>query len=189
MELGIRNGRAAGVGKLAGMAALGFVAGVAATQAKKVAIQGVSLAAGDWLDALKADHRLVEKLFQTLNATSNDQAIKREMLLTKIAYALNKHAIEEENVVYPALSHTTQHDQALHLAEEHARIKTFIYDLRTIDPHDPRWLMRSKEFEMFVREHVREEEEQIFPLFQESLSPGENSKLTTMLNWEGFKVA
>ena len=189
MELGMRNGHGSGLGKMAGVAALGFVAGVAATQVKKAAVQGVSLAAGDWLDALKADHRLVEKLFQSLNATSNDQAIKREMLLTKIAYALNKHAIEEENVIYPALSHTTQHDQALHLAEEHARIKTFIYDLRTIDPHDARWLMRSKEFEMFVAEHVREEEEQIFPLFQESLSPGENSKLTTMLNWEGFKVA
>jgi hemerythrin superfamily protein len=189
MQIGARTNGNGGVGKLAGMAALAFVAGIAATQAKKVAMQTPSIAAGDWVDALKAEHRMVEKLFQTLSSTTDDQGRKRETILAKIAYALNKHAIEEENVVYPAISHSAQHDQATHLAEEHARIKTFIYDLRMMDPAEPRWLMKAKEFELFVREHVREEEEEIFPLFQESLSQGENAKLTAMLNWEGFKVA
>ncbi|HET9160811.1 MAG TPA: hemerythrin domain-containing protein [Caulobacteraceae bacterium] len=189
MQIGGRTNGHGDVGRLAGMAALGFVAGVAATQARKVAMQTPSIAAGDWVDALKAEHRMVEKLFQTLSSTTEGQAMKREMILAKIAYALNKHAIEEENVVYPAISHSTQHDEAGRLSEEHAQIKTCIYDLRMINPADPRWLMRAKEFERLVREHVREEEDEIFPLFQDSLSQGENAKLTTMLNWEGFKVA
>lgn len=197
MEIAMRNGRAAsgatggmsGVGKVAAGAAIGFVAGLAATQAKKAAVQGVSVAAGDWCDALIAEHRMVQKLFQTLQETTEAQSKKRQMLLAKIAYALTKHAIEEENVVYPALSHSTQHGQAAHLAEEHARIKTFIYDLRQMEASDPRWLTQAKAFQDFVEEHIREEEEEIFPRFRESLSADENHRLTTMMNWEGYKVA
>ena len=189
MELGMRNSRGSGFGKMAGIAALGFVAGVAATQAKKVAIQGVSLAAGDWLDALKADHRLVEKLFQTLTATSNDQAIKREMLLTKIAYALTKHGIEEENVVYPALMENGRADMARHLTEDHGQVKTFIYELRRTPTDDARWIDTAHRFFESLQHHVREEEEEVFPAFHAALPDEENARITRMLNWEGFKVA
>ena len=201
MDLSMRNGRAGRVsgngastnngamGKMAGAAALGFVAGIAATQAKKAAVQGVSIAAGDWVNALKTEHRMVEKLFEAVMKTTNEQGGKREMLLSKIAYALTKHAVQEENVIYPAISHSTQHDRARELAEEHAQIKTFIYDLRNLDPTDPRWISRAKEFETYVRDHIREEEEEIFPALQASLSQQENTKLTTMMNWEGYKVA
>jgi hemerythrin superfamily protein len=170
-------------------AALGFMAGLALPHARKAAMQGPSLAAGDWVDALTTEHRMVQGLLAKLLETRDDQKIQREMLLTKIAYALTKHAIEEENVIYPALSETRHADEARHLTQDHGDIKTFVYDLRRLSSSDPAWLFRVREFSDKIDEHIREEEEDIFPTFRDALPPEENEKLTRMLNWEGFKVA
>lgn len=186
----MRNGATNGnLGRLATGAALGFVAGLALPHARKAVMQGPSLMAGDWVDALKAEHRLVEKAFQALLSTSEDEVMKRQMLLTKIAYALNKHGIEEENVIYPALMENGREDHARHLTEDHGQIKTYIYDLRRMPTDDPRWIDKAREFFTTIQEHVREEEEDIFPTFREALPQEENARLTRMMNWEGFKVA
>lgn len=176
-------------GRLAAGAALGLAAGLVLPHARKLAMQGPTLAAGDWVEALTAEHRMVEKMFEQLMTTSEDEKVKREALLTKIAYALNKHAIEEENVIYPALSENAFADQSRHLAEEHLRMKTFIYDLRRLSSSDSRWIVKAREFFDAVLEHVRDEEQQIFPAFRDSLPAEENGKLTAMMNWEGLKVA
>lgn len=176
-------------GRLAAGAALGLAAGLVLPHARKLAMQGPTMAAGNWVEALTAEHRMVEKMFEQLMATSEDEMIKREALLTKIAYALNKHAIEEENVIYPALSENAYADQARHLAEEHLQMKTFIYDLRRIPSTDAQWISKAREFFDAVLEHVREEEQEVFPAFRDSLPSEENGKLTAMMNWEGLKVA
>ena len=178
-----------GLGRIAAGAAIGLVAGLAIPQAKKLAMQGPSLAAGDWMDALIAEHRMVEKLFDQLFKTDEGDMLKREALLTKIAYALNKHAIEEENVIYPALSEHDYADQSKHLAEEHLEAKTCVYDLRRISSKDPRWIGRARDFWTKLEAHIREEEDEIFPRFRGSLSADENATLTAMMNWEGLKVA
>ncbi len=180
---------ASSFGRLATGAALGLVAGLALPHARKAVMQGPSLGAGDWMDALIAEHRMVEKSFQALLATRDDEMAKREMLLTKIAYALTKHAIEEENVIYPALSENAHADQAHHLIEEHGQVKTFIYDLRRIPSTDAAWITKAHEFWAALQKHVREEEDEIFPAFRGALGRDENTKLTRMMNWEGFKVA
>ena len=176
-------------GRLATGAALGLVAGLAFPAARKAVMQGPSALAGDWMDALKAEHRMVEKAFEALLKTSADDMAKREMLLTKIAYALTKHAIEEENVIYPALAEHGHADQAHHAIDEHGRVKTFIYDLRRIPSTDPSWMSRASEFWTALQKHIREEEDEIFPAFHEALSREESATLTKLMNWEGFKVA
>jgi hemerythrin superfamily protein len=170
-------------------AALGFAAGLALPHARKAAMQGPSLAAGDWVDALSAEHKMVQGLFAKLLDTDESQATQRNLLLTKIAYALTKHAVEEENVIYPALLESTQADQARHLIHEHGDIKTFIYELRRMPASDPMWLARARQFSDTLDKHIREEEDEIFPAFRDALTEAENDKLTRMLNWEGFKVA
>ena len=177
------------IGRIATGAALGFVAGLAVPHARKAVMQGPSLTAGDWVEALKAEHRLVEKTFQALLATSEDEPMKRQMLLTKIAYALTKHAIEEENVIYPAMVENGREDQARHLIEDHGDVKTFIYELRRTPTDDPGWIETARRFFTKLEEHIREEEEDMFPVFREALPAEENARLTRMMNWEGFKVA
>ena len=176
-------------GRLATGAALGLFAGLALPHARKAVMQAPSLAAGDWVEALAAEHRTVEKAFEALLKTTDGEAPKRELLLTKIAYALTKHAIEEENVIYPALSEGGYADQARHLIEDHGQAKTFIYDLRRISSADPTWIDQARQLFTALQTHMREEEDQIFPAFRDALGPGENARLTRMMNWEGFKVA
>ena len=176
-------------GRVATGAALGFMAGLALPHASKAVMQGPSIMAGDWVDALKAEHRLVEKTFQALLATSSDETMKRQMLLTKIAYALTKHAIEEENVIYPALAEAGREEEARRLVEDHGDVKTFIFELRRMPTDDPAWLTKAQEFFADLQRHVREEEEEIFPAFRDMLPAQENDRLTRMMNWEGFKVA
>jgi hemerythrin superfamily protein len=177
------------LGRLAAGAAVGFVAGLALPHARKAVMQAPSLAAGDWVDALEAEHRLVEGLFRRLLRTTERQTGQREMLLTKIAYALTKHAVEEENVIYPALTQGGRQDRTQGLIDEHAQIKTFIYDLRRLPPGTTGWLDRARQFHAAVAEHVREEEQEIFPAFRDLRTDDANARLTRMLNWEGFKVA
>jgi len=176
-------------GRLAAGAAFGFMAGLALPHARKAVMQGPSIAAGDWAEALKTEHRMVEKAFQALLATDASDHMKRQMLLTKIAYALTKHAIEEENVLYPALAENGREELAHHLIEDHGQVKTFIYDLRRTALDDPSWIETVRTFFSALQQHVREEEEEVFPAFHQALSGDENARLTRMLNWEGFKVA
>lgn len=184
------NGHAHGAfGRLATGAALGLVAGLALPHARKAVMQGPSIAAGDWMDALIAEHRMVEKTFEVLLQTRNEETAKRELLLTKIAYALTKHAIEEENVVYPALAEGRHVDQARHLTQDHGQVKTYIFELRRMPASDPAWIGQAREFWSALKTHIQEEETEIFPTFRGELSPQENAKLTKMMNWEGFKVA
>jgi hemerythrin superfamily protein len=177
------------LGRLATGAALGFVAGLAVPQARKAFMQGPSMMAGGWADALMAEHRVVEKAFQSLLETDAKDHMKRQMLLTKIAYALTKHAIEEENVIYPALMENGREAMAKHLTEDHGQVKTFIFELRRMPTDDPRWLETAHSFFTNLQHHIREEEDDVFPSFREALPDEENARLTRMMNWEGFKVA
>lgn len=177
------------LGRVATGAALGFVAGLAVPHARKAMMQGPSIAAGDWVAALKAEHRRVEKTFEMALATTETDVAKREMLLTKIAYALTKHAVEEENVIYPALAEHGFAEQARHLIEDHGKVKTYIYELRSIPSDDVRWRSTLAGFFSELQSHIREEEDDIFPRFDNALPPDVSARLTRMMNWEGFKVA
>lgn len=183
------NSHAPHIGTMATGAAIGLLAGLAIPHARKAMMQAPSIAAGSWIDGLKAEHRMVEKTFQAALATTETDVLKREMLLTKIAYALTKHGIEEENVIYPALVEHGYAEQAKHLVEDHGQVKTFIYELRNLPSDDIRWRSTLQGFFTHLQSHIREEEEDVFPMFENALSAEASAKLTAMLNWEGYKVA
>lgn len=177
------------LGRLATGAALGLVAGLALPHARKAVIQAPSLAAGDWVDALTAEHRMVRASFEILMETRHDEIARREILMARIGNALTKHAVEEENVVYPALAEAGHADQAHHLIEDHGQMKTYLYDLRRLSARDLEWIGRARQLWNALQAHMREEEDEIFPAFRDALTADENAKLTKMMHWEGFKVA
>jgi hemerythrin superfamily protein len=177
-----------GHGGLKAGVALGLLAGLAIPHARKAIMQGPSVAAGDWIAALTAEHRVVQALFEKVLKTSDTQAAMRDMLLFKIAHALTKHGVEEENVIYPAMAGVREADKD-HLVRDHAEIKTFLYELRKTPSNDPGWRSMFVEFRDYVDDHIREEEEEVFPAFRDTLSGEDNRRLFAMLNWEGFKVA
>jgi hemerythrin superfamily protein len=178
-----------GLGAAAGAAAVGFIAGVAANKARKVAIQGAEAAKGDWFDVLKAEHAAVEAIFQKILETDETNKMKRTKLLLTLQQALGKHALQEEDVVYPHLRMAGIEAETKELAAEHGDIKTYLHELEEMPKDDPKWISRVKEFHKLVQHHVAEEENEIYPRFREKLSSAESAKLTKRMHLEGLKLA
>lgn len=176
-------------GAIIGAAAAGVAVGLMANLGRKAAVQAPTALAGSWDEALAAEHKATLKLFDTLEATTERNTTKRSMLLMQIKHALAKHALQEENAVYPALRDGGQTDAADHLNKDHGYIKQYLYDLEKMPKDSPAFMAKVREFRGQIEEHVREEEDRIFPALKAKLSPEQNKALTTMMNKEGFKLA
>ena len=176
-------------GVLAGAALAGAAVGIAANFGRKFLMQMPSVSAGDWFEALKAEHAATLALFDQIEATSDDQNVMRAGLLMKLKYALTKHAHQEEAVIYPALRQANLAHDADALNAEHGYVKTYLYELETLAKDSPEWLARVKDFRAMIEEHVRMEEAEVFPAFRQALSEAQNAKLTAKMNKEGFKMA
>lgn len=181
-----------GVGAAAGAAAVGFVAGLAAHSARKLAHQGAEIAltkGGDWLDVLKLEHKMVDTLFEQLLKTQDHETKKRTALLLGIKQGLTKHGLQEEDVVYPALREAGIETEAKELYSEHADIKTYLHELEQKPKDDPSWLERVRAFHTLIQHHVREEEDEIYPRFKAKLTKDQNAKITKRMHVEGLLLA
>ena len=176
-------------GVLAAAAVAGAAVGLAANYGRKLLVQGMGAAAGDWADALTAEHQATLAIFDKIEATGDDQTWIRSHLLMKLKYALDKHAHQEENVIYPALREANSAHDADALNSEHGYVKTYLYELETIPNDSPEWLARVRDFRSMIQEHMRMEEDEVFPKFRNTLSEEQNAKLSAMMNKEGMKMA
>src|SRR5215217_195917 len=176
-------------GPLLGAALAGVAIGFAANYGRKAIMQGMEAAAGDWDEILAAEHETALAVFDKMLATDETQTWKRSMLLMKLTRALDKHAHQEEMVVYPALREANQAVDADHLESEHGYIKTFIYNLNEMGPSSPNWLEKVREFRALVSKHAHMEEEEVFPAFKQNMTDEQNKKVTGLVNADGFWMA
>ncbi|HJR83108.1 MAG TPA: hemerythrin domain-containing protein [Sphingomicrobium sp.] len=176
-------------GPLLGAALAGAAIGFAANYGRKFLMQGLESTAGDWDQILAAEHEMALGIFDKMLATDETQTWKRSMLLMKLTHALDKHAHQEEMVVYPALREDNMATDADHLEGEHGYIKTFIYELKNMGADAPNWLEKVREFRSLVAKHAHMEEEQVFPAFKQNMSTEQNAKVTSLVNADGFWMA
>jgi len=176
-------------GPLIGVALAGAAIGLAANYGRKALMQGMEAAVGDWDEILATEHDMALAIFDKMLATDETQTFKRKMLLMKLTHALDKHAHQEEMVVYPALREANEAVDADHLEGEHGYIKTYIYELKNMGPSGPNWLEKVREFRALVSTHAHMEEEEVFPRFKENLTDEQNKKITGMVNADGFWMA
>ena len=176
-------------GIIVGAAMAGAAVGFAANIGRKLFIQMTGAAAGSWDEALAAEHRLTLATFDKLEATDDSQTVLRSQLLAKLKYMLTKHALEEENVIYPALRQANSAHDADALESEHGYVKTYLYELETIPNDNPEWLARVRDFRAMIEEHMRMEEDEVFPALRRIMSEEQSARLTAMMNKEGFKFA
>jgi hemerythrin superfamily protein len=175
-----------GAGPIIAAALGGAAIGFAANFGRKFITQAVSGLSGDWDEVLATEHDLTLAVFDKMLATDSTQTWKRSMLLMQLTHMLDKHAHEEEMVVYPALRDAGQATEADQLNGEHGYIKTFLYDLGQMGPDSPTWLDKVREFRNLVAEHAKMEEEQVFPAFKRDLDEEQNAKITALVNKDGF---
>lgn len=182
-------GSSRNAGPLLGAALAGVAIGFAANYGRKFLVQGLEAAAGDWDNILAAEHEMALGIFDKMLATDETQTWKRSMLLMKLTHALDKHAHQEEMVVYPALREANMAVDADQLEGEHGYIKTYIYELKNMGPSAPGWLEKVGEFRALVSEHAQMEEETVFPGFKKSMTEEQNAKVTGLVNADGFWMA
>ena len=156
---------------------------------RKAAVQAPTFLAGDWDDALKAEHAATLKVFDLIEATDDTQTHRRSLHLVQLKHALAKHAIQEENTIYPALRDAGEIEGADELTKEHGYVKQYLYDLENMPKEGPAFLEKVRAFRAEIEDHMREEEEELFPALKARLSAEENKELTLAMNKEGFKLA
>jgi len=180
---------AGSAGTLAAAAVAGAAVGLAANLGRKFVVQGLAGASGDWAETLTQEHQIVLALFDKVEATDSDQGTTRKHLLTKIKNALGKHAIEEENAVYPALRDANMAHDADALNGEHGYVKTYLYDLENMPANGAAWLAKARELRTMLEEHMKMEETEVFPALRSQLSDEQNAKLFHAMSREGMKLA
>jgi hemerythrin superfamily protein len=178
-----------GAGPVIAAAIGGAAIGFAANYGRKALMQGMEAATGDWDEILAAEHDMALAIFDKMLATDQTQTFKRKMLFMKLCHALDKHAHEEEMVVYPALREANEAADADHLGSEHGYIKTFIYELSEMGPDASSWLEKVRQFRQLVAEHAHMEEEQVFPKFKRDMDEEQNAHITSLVNRDGFWMA
>ena len=178
-----------GAAPVLGAAIAGVAIGMAANYGRKFIMQGMEASIGDWDEILAAEHDMALAIFDKMLATDETQTFKRKMLLMKLTHALDKHAHQEEMVVYPALREANEAADADHLEGEHGYIKTFRVELNEMGPDASNWLEKVREFRQLVSSHAHMEEEQVFPRFKQDMDEEQNAHITSLVNRDGFWMA
>ena len=167
----------------------GLAIGLLANSGRKTVLQAIDASHGDWDDVLKAEHDATIVMFDKIAETTEKQVTKRKALLAQLKHALTKHAYQEENVVYPAMREQGLATDADHLNEDHGYVKQYLYELTELPPSSPSWMSKVTEFRDRLEQHVREEENELFPQLKEKLGQKGSARVTSAMNKEGWKLA
>jgi len=173
----------------AGAAALGVVAGLSLGRARRAVARASMALSGDWEGQMKAEHKALKKVVQAMTATDAADAAERAALLATASDALTRHAVEEENVIYPALRACGLTSAVKSMLDDHADMRAMIAGLQALSPEDPSWAQTAKRLKTLVYRHVRREEQDLFPALHEGGVDGENDRLTQLVRSEGLKVS
>ena len=117
------------------------------------------------IDLLKRDHDEVEDLFKQFEASEERDTALRGELAMRICAALTVHAEIEEELFYPAIRRGARGAADLldEAAVEHQSLKDIIERLQAASTSDPLFNAGVKVLSEYVKHHVHEEEDEIFP--------------------------
>jgi hypothetical protein len=126
----------------------------------------------DIIAALTKDHREAEVFFAEFSSESTEEGKKRcaEQLIAE----LSKHDAVELEHLYPLLATMSQEGERLqrHSLEEHREARELLHTLDTsLDQvMSPSFAGEWRRLESMTKEHVQEEETEIFPLLRRNCS-------------------
>lgn len=166
-------------------------AGVAAiaSAGRKMMTQAPTALAGDWCEGLIREHEATLAALDKLADVPAESPQRRAIQLTLLKQMIAKHALEEENVVYPMLRRGEYCDVVGGLHEDHGEVKAMLYELTDMDKSDPAFAVTLAKLRTALEDHMREEEEVLFPALRAQLSDAQNLKLTRAMNMAGVMVA
>jgi hypothetical protein len=122
----------------------------------------------DAIALLRADHEEVEHLFEEFESAQS--SAEKQELITQICNELTVHAQIEEEIFYPAIRQVLKGDEDKELVPEalveHSAVKSLIAEAEGLEPEDDMLDARIKVMCEYVKHHIKEEQEKIFPKAQ-----------------------
>jgi hemerythrin-like domain-containing protein len=126
------------------------------------------------IEMLKADHDRVRSLLTKLSDTTAAAAKTRPKLLEEIEAEFLLHAKLEEEIFYPAFKSAggKEHDKMFYEAtEEHRAVEKLVLpDLKKTPVESEKFAGRLKVLKELIEHHASEEEDELFPEAERSMS-------------------
>jgi hemerythrin superfamily protein len=121
-----------------------------------------SAAPRDALSLLRADHQLVQELFDKFEKTRGED--RKAALAEQICNELTVHAQIEEEIFYPAAREAIRDEDLIQEATvEHQSAKDLIAQIESGNPGDELFDAKVKVLGEYVKHHVKEEQNELFP--------------------------
>jgi hemerythrin-like domain-containing protein len=134
--------------------------------------QAAASKAPDAITLLKEEHREVEQLFDRYEKLAEGDAgdEEKEDLAGQICFALTLHTQIEERVLYPRAQEALGDDADLvdEANVEHASAKDLIAQLQSGSPSEPLYDAKVKVLGEYIKHHVKEEENEMFPKLRQA---------------------
>ena len=116
---------------------------------------------------LRADHKMVDDLFKEYEKTRS--TVRKQQLVATICKELSVHAQIEEEIFYPAVKEALRDKELIPEATvEHATLKDLIAQVEGVEPDGEMFDAKIKVMSEYVKHHVKEEQNEIFPKAKET---------------------
>jgi len=153
-----------GVAAIASGMAVGIMSGRLLPPLLAAASGSVSTTLGqDPFERLIQDHRRILSLLDRMHAASDASTLRRGALFLALKRTLGKHALAEEDVVYPLLHERADAAASRQLYVEHADMKIHLFALERLLKSRESWAQPVDELRQLVRRHIADEEGLQFP--------------------------
>jgi len=111
---------------------------------------------------LRADHKAVALLFDQYEKARTTS--KKKALVEQICTELTVHAQIEEEIFYPQVKTALKDSELIPEATvEHATLKDLISQIEGVEPNGEMYDAKVKVLAEYVKHHVKEEQNEIFP--------------------------
>jgi hemerythrin-like domain-containing protein len=132
------------------------------TSGRKSASRSSSSRTPDAIALLRADHKLVQDLFDKFEKARG--ADRKESLAEQICNELTVHAQIEEEIFYPAAKGAIRQEDLIDEATvEHQSAKDLIAQIKDGSASDELWESKVKVLGEYIKHHVKEEQNEMFP--------------------------
>jgi len=143
----------------------------------------------DVIEILEHDHREVEGMFaelESLRGAATEEATSRRKDVTdQVTIELVRHSVAEEVLVYPEVEDKVSEEEAERARKEHAEAEETLARLEKLDADDPEFDDQLATLMREIREHIAEEEGQMFAHMRQVIDPDDLRKLGARV--EAFK--
>lgn len=116
------------------------------------------------IEMLKEDHAKVQKAFKEFEKMDREDTETMKQMVQTVCEDLKVHTTLEEEIFYPAVRDAIDDEDIMNeAAVEHDTAKMLIEQLENMGPDDPNFHATFTVLGEYVKHHIKEEEDEMFP--------------------------